>query len=295
MRMKTCWSDVGETRIHAATVGSGAPVVLVHGFGVSGTYMRPLARRLASSCLVLVPDLPGQGKSGTLRGQVSIAALADCLGDWIDANGLGRPLVVANSMGCQIATQLAVTRPDRVGPLVLVGPTIDPAQRRGRRQLVASLRDTAREPLSLMALAARDNASVGIRGLLATARAALADRIEERLPDITEKAVVVFGEEDGFVSREWAERVTALLPRGRLVVVPDEPHAVHYTRPDLVAGIVRELLVEEREHAVGELVRRLEERDVGAREQHQSGIGQLPEPLVGDRGRYEAVASAPHE
>jgi len=245
-------------RIHAATVGVGPPVVLVHGYGVSGAYMRPLARALATSCSVLVPDLPGQGKSDVLRGRVNIAALADCLGDWIDANELGCPLVVANSMGCQIATQLAVTRPCLVGPLVLVGPTIDPARRGGRRQLVATLRDAAREPLTLVALAALDDASVGIRGLLATGRAALADRIEERLPHITETVVVVFGEEDGFVSREWAERVTALLPRGRLVVVPDEPHAVHYTRPDLVAGIVRELLVEECEHAVGELFRRFE-------------------------------------
>jgi pimeloyl-ACP methyl ester carboxylesterase len=257
MRMRTFWSEVGGMRIHAAMAGAGPPVVLVHGYGVSGTYMRPLARLLATSCFAVVPDLPGQGRSSTLRGRVSIPALADCLGDWIAANELGRPLVVANSMGCQIATQLAVTRADRIGPLVLVGPTIDPAHRRGRRQLLASLRDAKREPLSMMALAAIDDASVGIRGLLATARAALDDRIEERLPHITETTVVVYGEEDGFVSRAWAEQVTALLPRGRLVVVPDEPHAVHYTRPDLVAGIVREFLVEEREHVVGELSRRL--------------------------------------
>jgi pimeloyl-ACP methyl ester carboxylesterase len=42
-------------------------------------------------------------------------------------------------------------------------------------------------------------------------------------------------------------RVAALLPRSRLVVVPGEPHAVHYTRPDLVGELVRELLLEEGE------------------------------------------------
>jgi pimeloyl-ACP methyl ester carboxylesterase len=44
--------------------------------------------------------------------------------------------------------------------------------------------------------------------------------------------------------REWAEQVVALLPRSALVVIPGEPHAVHYTRPQLVAGIVRERLLE---------------------------------------------------
>ena len=40
-------------------------------------------------------------------------------------------------------------------------------------------------------------------------------------------------------------RMAGLLPRGRLVVVPGEPHGVHYTRPRLVARIMSELLAEE--------------------------------------------------
>ncbi|MGG7379609.1 alpha/beta fold hydrolase, partial [Escherichia coli] len=90
---------------------------------------------------------------------------------------------------------------------------------------------SAREPLPLLALAARDGASMGIRALLATARSVLADRIEQRLPLIEQPTLVLRGEEDPFVSPEWAAQVVALLPRGRLVVVPREPHAVHYTRP----------------------------------------------------------------
>jgi len=43
----------------------------------------------------------------------------------------------------------------------------------------------------------------------------------------------------------WAERVAALLPRGRLVVVPGATHVVHYTRPEVVADLVQGL-VEER-------------------------------------------------
>ena len=70
---------------------------------------------------------------------------------------------------------------------------------------------------------------------------------EDRLPLIEERTLVVYGDKDSFVGREWAERVAMLLPRGRLRIVSGEPHAVHYTRPELVAGIVCELLVEELE------------------------------------------------
>jgi hypothetical protein len=51
----------------------------------------------------------------------------------------------------------------------------------------------------------------------------------------------------------WAERVARLLPRGRLRVVSGEPHAVHYTQPELVAGLVRELVIQEGQQASRQL------------------------------------------
>jgi 2-hydroxy-6-oxonona-2,4-dienedioate hydrolase len=263
VRTRTLWSEVDGSRMHAVVLGAGPPVVLVHGYGVSGNYMRPLARTLAPSFSAFIPDLPGQGKSARLEGQTTIAALADAVGGWIDVHELIRPAVVANSMGCQIVTDLAARRPDAVGSMVLIGPTVDPARRRAPHQLLDALRDSSREPFALLLRAARDDAGVGIRMLLSTGRAVLADRIEERLPSIEQPTVVVYGENDGFVGPDWAERVAALLPRGRLVFVEDEPHAVHYTRPDLIATIVAEL-VEEEEHVRGELAGRLEHRDVPA-------------------------------
>ena len=101
------------------------------------------------------------------------------------------------------------------------------------------------EPGSLLARTACDDVRFGVTALLATARSALADRIEERLPLITQPALVVRGERDGFVGQTWAQTAAALLPRGQLAVVPRQPHAVHYTRPDLVARMVEALVAEE--------------------------------------------------
>ncbi len=293
--IRSMWRTIDGVRIHALVGGEGQPVVLVHGYGLSGAYMLPLGRELAGSCTTYAPDLPAQGKSDAPRDALGISALADLLGDWIDAVGLGRPAVVANSFGCQIVTDLAVRRPASVGPLALIGPTIDPTQRRGRRQLAAALRDSAREPFSLLAIAARDNAQTGIGTLLATARLALRDRIEERLPALTQPAVVIWGEKDPFVGRAWAERVAALLPRGRLVVVPGEPHAVHYTRPALVADIVLELLAEEREDLGSDPLRRFEHGDVTTRDVDDPRSAENARPLVGDVERHQPVAIAPEQ
>jgi pimeloyl-ACP methyl ester carboxylesterase len=280
--MSELWLDVAGARMHAQVLGAGPPVVLLHGYGVSGTYMLPLARELADSYRVLVPELPGQGKSEPRPGLRSVHELAGAFGAWLEAAELEQPGVVANSLGCQVVTELAVREPERVGPLVLVGPTVDPARRRGRHQLFAALRDCAREPLLLVGIAAMDDVGVGMRRLVATARAALDDRIEERLPLVEQPTVVVRGGADGFVSADWAEQVASLLADGRLVVVPGEPHAVHFTRPEAVAGIVRELLAEEGRYAVGDGGRLLEHRHVPARQQLQPRVGNAALPLLGD-------------
>ncbi|MBW8741178.1 MAG: alpha/beta fold hydrolase [Acidobacteria bacterium] len=281
-QLRSTWVDVDGSRVHAVRGGDGPPVVLLHGFGISGNYMHPLARTLASSCTAFVPDLPGQGKSGPPPARWGIEEMADVLGGWLEAVGVREPLVVANSMGCQIVTALAVSRPDLVGPMVLIGPTVDPAHRAARRQLSRVLRDVVREPFSLVALTARDNAGrVDVRPLLTVARAALADRIEERLPLIGRRTVIVRGENDALVGGEWAEFAAGELPRGRLVVVPAEAHAVHFTRPKLVARIVGELLAEEREHGLGERLWHLEHGDVPAAQTDDAAARQEALPLLG--------------
>ena len=148
-------------------------------------------------------------------------------------------------MGCQIVTDLAVRRPHRVGPLVLIAPTIEPARRAARHQFIRALRASTHEPTELLTLAVRDTARRGVAGLHATARSALADRIEDRLPDVHQRTVVVHGVNDRLISRRWAEEVASLLPHGTLLVVPDGSHAVPYTHPWVVAEVVEQLIASE--------------------------------------------------
>ena len=287
--------DVDGLRVYVSEAGAGEPVVLVHGFGVSGRYMLPLARALGERYSAFVPDLPGHGRSERPPEPLGIRGLAEALAACLDALGLERPALVANSLGCQVVTELAVRRPQRVGPLVLIGPTIDPERRQARRQVLSAVRDLTREPLSLLAVTAHDDAVMGPRALLATVRAAFADRIEERLPLIKQPALVIRGEKDGFVGETWAKTAAALLPRGQLVVVPRQPHAVHYSRPDLVAGMVGALLAEEVEQVGSQLPWRFPHRYVAAVETHEPGPREDLLPFRRDPRGKQPVVLAPNE
>jgi 2-hydroxy-6-oxonona-2,4-dienedioate hydrolase len=231
-----------------ARVGSGAPrcpasaVVLVHGLVISSLYMVPSARRLAEHFPVLAPDLPGFGRSGKPRQVLTIPELADALAAWMGAVGLSTAALVANSLGCQVVVDLAVRRPELVEALVLAGPTMDPSARRAGVQVGRWLRDWPLERPSLALAHARDYLLAGARRALQTFRHALADRIEAKLPRVQAPTLVVRGSRDPIVPQRWAEEAAALLPGGRLVVIPGGPHCVNYSTPDAFARVVRTFL-----------------------------------------------------
>ena len=81
----------------------------------------------------------------------------------------------------------------------------------------------------------------GPRSMLALWRIAAPDRIDERLALVRVPVVVVRGTRDRLCPHDWAERVAAAAPRGRLVELPGAAHLIPQTHPDEVAAILRSL------------------------------------------------------
>jgi 2-hydroxy-6-oxonona-2,4-dienedioate hydrolase len=208
-----------------------APVVLVHGLGVSGRYMVPIARHLGTDLRVLAPDLPGFGRSDKPERALTIRELADALAAWMDAAGLARAALVGNSLGCEVLVELALRHPARVERLVLQGPTPDPAARTAARQVWRYMATGLYERSPLGWVSVSDYALCGPRRFARTMRHMLEDRVEEKLPLVGAPALVVRGSEDRIVSQRWAEEAARLLPRGGLAVIPGAGHAINFSHP----------------------------------------------------------------
>jgi pimeloyl-ACP methyl ester carboxylesterase len=245
-------------RIDFRQAGSGpGTVVLVPGLGVTGAYFAPLARRLARCRRVLLPDLPGWGKSERPPRPLDIPELAGVLAAFADGAAPGeRAAFVGNSLGCQIAIELAVRRPELAGPLVLIGPTVDPRYRSVPRHAWRLVVDLVREPFPLWRIVARDYLRAGPVGLWRTSCSALCDRPEAKLPGVRVPVLVLRGEHDALTTDGWARSCAALAPDGSFATVPATAHAPHFSRPDVVAGLVERFLAE-RGHGGDERLRRL--------------------------------------
>ena len=236
--MRETWWRVGGWAVHGWEAGDGPPLVLVHGLGVSGRYLLPIARTLAGRFRVVVPDLPGLGLSTRPRRPLRLDELSETLDRLADAIGFRRATFLANSYGCQVVTRLAVTHPERVERLVLVGPTVDDSARDPVRQAARLLVDGCHEPRSLVAIVLSDYVRAGPVTVATGAAEALRHRIEADARRVAVPAVVVRGSRDPLVPQPWAERLTAAFPAGELHVIGGAPHAAHFTHPDAVAALV---------------------------------------------------------
>jgi 2-hydroxy-6-oxonona-2,4-dienedioate hydrolase len=214
------------------------PVILVHGIGVAGRFMVPIARLLASHHPVYVPDLPGFGESDKPTRTLNLAELTDALVGWTRVVGLKRAAFLGNSFGCQIVVDLAVRYPELVERAVLQGPTMDPQARAAWRQVARWVRNNRRERPSQALISVQEYRRCGIRRLAKTFRFALEDRIEEKLPRVRVPTLVVRGSKDPIVPQRWAEEATRLLPEGRLAVIPGAPHTLIYNAPLELSHVV---------------------------------------------------------
>ncbi|MDQ6606442.1 MAG: alpha/beta fold hydrolase, partial [Actinomycetota bacterium] len=90
-------------------IGSGPPLVLIHGIGSRWQVWDPVFEPLARAREVIAIDLPGFGASpppppGTRAGAGSLTRL---VAQFLDELGLQAPHVAGNSLGGQIALELA--------------------------------------------------------------------------------------------------------------------------------------------------------------------------------------------
>jgi pimeloyl-ACP methyl ester carboxylesterase len=123
----------GETRIRYLAGGAGPPIVLVHGLGGAASNFLPVAPLLAERRRVVVPDLPGHGRSEPIAGAASLDAFAEAVLAVAEAEDAVPAPWVGHSLGGVVALRAAALRPSAVTGIVLAAAAgISSASRMGR-------------------------------------------------------------------------------------------------------------------------------------------------------------------
>lgn len=222
--------------------GQGPAVVCVHGAGVSSRQTLPLLEAFAGTREAWAVDLPGFGASTATEEDVSVTVLVDALLSWLHARGLTGSCLLGASLGTQVVAEAAARAPEDVGSVVLVGPTVDPQARSLLVQAGRLIHNNFYEGLSVVTSSLADYRDAGTRRVFRSWAASRNHRIERVLPKVSGPALVLRGGKDTVCPQPWAEEATRLLPHGRLVIVPGEPHALSSAAPAEVSRHVDDFL-----------------------------------------------------
>jgi pimeloyl-ACP methyl ester carboxylesterase len=249
--------------LHWETTGSGDPVLMIMGLGLSGGAWWRTVPVLSRSLRVITFDNRGVGRSRARFQSYTTEAMADDAVSVLDAAGIEHAHVYGFSLGGMVAQQLALRHPERIRSLVLgathpggpraVRPTADVvAFFRGRAALTAEEAARASVPFNYGPRCRRDHKdriAEDIRRRLAHPFPESAYRAQmvaaalhncyRRLVHIEAPTLVVHGRRDRVVPVANAEIVAARIPGARLRILRDAGHLYATEEPTVDEEIAR--------------------------------------------------------
>jgi pimeloyl-ACP methyl ester carboxylesterase len=272
------WVPVEDRWANVVEIGSGPPVLFIHGLGGSWqNWLENLPAVAEAGYRAIAVDLPGFGASPLPRDRITISDY----GQWVDVLlgelGLDAVAVVGNSMGGFIGAELAISFPQRVERLALVaaagisiehqrndtvmewlyrtesatqmlvtriaGRSEEFARRPGLR--TAALLLVAAHPAKLPApLVAEQIRGAGRPGFLPALEALTTYPIRDRLTEIACPTLIVWGREDRLVPVRDADTFDELIPDSRKVIFDDTGHVPQMERPARFNRLLADFLAE---------------------------------------------------
>jgi 3-oxoadipate enol-lactonase len=238
--------------VNAAEIGKGPPLFLLHSLLSDRASFDAVAPELSKSFRVIVPELPGFGRSQAVSG--GLADIADRMAEAVKDAALGEDaIVLGNGYGGFVALQMAIRHPAIATRLVLADSG-------------AAFSDIGREAFRNMAAAAKANGLAAITdvamrrlfapefqaqhpALMAERRAAflktdpqvfgaacaqLAELdLTGELARVNMPVLVVVGEHDEATPPPMSHELAALLPDARLKILPGCAHVPQLQSPKL--------------------------------------------------------------
>ena len=246
-------------------------LVLLHGVTGHARTWDDEAAALAGRFRVLALDQRGHGDSDPAPdGDYTVAAMAEDLAAFADAQALRRFSIVGHSMGGRVAIAFAGRRPQRMDSLVVVdiGPDIAPDGRLRVGTLMASTPERFASVEEALAFGRATNprysdALLRHRVLHGTRQVdgGLVWKYDRTLREavragrwrdpidlwplwqaITCPVLLVRGAESDVLAPETAKRMLETNPRARLVEVPDAGHTVPGDQPEVFRRLLTEFL-----------------------------------------------------
>lgn len=253
-------------------IGTGPPLLLLHGTGASSHSWIPVALHLMDDFECIIPDLPGHGFSDPLpKRTVTLPAISRALIVLMDTLGVAPVLIAGHSAGSAIAVQMAldsVRPPKRIfsvnGAFLPFGSVAAPLFSKAagwlsraqffqlatalhgyfRRPIRKLLEETGSAPNKDMLYAYQTllRRPQHIRGTLQMMAGWDLEPLKSGLTGLRLPIDLVACLNDKTVSPWQSTRLSELVSQSQLIEIPELGHLGHEEAPELFASLIRKAL-----------------------------------------------------
>jgi pimeloyl-ACP methyl ester carboxylesterase len=247
--------------IFAEDVGSGTPLVLVHGFLGSSDMWAPQIEFFKDDFRVIAPALPGFGESSAINSCDSIECMAKAILNLLEKKEIKNFNLLGHSMGGMIVQEIAKIASEKILKLICYG-TGPRGNIPGRFETI----DQSREKLKINGLdvtahriaktwfieedkskyfylcdeagkqtsiEAADNGLVAMKNWSGI----------ENLKNIKNETLIVWGDQDKAYNFNQVETLNNNIPNSDLKVIKGCSHNVHLEKPEEFNAVVEEFLI----------------------------------------------------
>jgi pimeloyl-ACP methyl ester carboxylesterase len=247
--------------IFAEDVGSGTPLVLVHGFLGSSDMWAPQIEFFKDDFRVIAPALPGFGESSAINSCDSIECMAKAILNLLEKKEIKNFNLLGHSMGGMIVQEIAKIAGEKILKLICYG-TGPRGNIPGRFETI----DQSREKLKINGLdvtahriaktwfieedkskyfylcdeagkqtsiEAADNGLVAMKNWSGI----------ENLKNIKNETLIVWGDQDKAYNFNQVETLNNNIPNSDLKVIKGCSHNVHLEKPEEFNAVVKEFLI----------------------------------------------------
>lgn len=274
MRTLTLELDGGPlvADVHEPADPAAPTALLIHGWGGSSRYWRETIARLRSSFRLIVPDLPGVGRSQPVRRAFDMVGHLAAVEALLAELNVRQAHIVGHSMGAGVSMVLAARRPELVDRLVLTSISLFRTEAE-RRVFSAAMEVTGivmrfrgrwmADVPGLVQLSARrvfyrvpddaallresflDYLEMDHATALACARSAGSSLVVDAAPRIAAPTLLVVSPEDQMMPVDNVPHTARTIPGCRVRWIANCGHLPMVEQPELYAQVVREFLEEE--------------------------------------------------
>ncbi len=244
--------------------GEGAPVILIHGLGLSRAMWQWQVPALETKFQVVSYDLLGHGESPNPAGPCTMQQMVDQLEDLMSDLNIPRAALIGFSLGGLINRAFALEHPDKTTALVILnsahartaaqrdsielrvrqakesGPaaTVDAALERWFSEDFTRRKPQVLEQVRQWVVANDASVYPHLYRLLAEGDKGL----ETEISAIDCPTLIVTGEEDHGNSPEMTRQMAALMPNARAEILPGLRHMALVEDPATINGLLVEFL-----------------------------------------------------